>query len=84
MERQLSGRVDQCVMRRFGHVKRMDEESMAKKVMASNVEGNRCKGRPRLEWTDGVRMALGERGMSVEQGRLNELDRKWESTVRSE
>ena len=30
---------------------------------------------------DGVRMALGERGMSVEQGRLNVLDRrKWQLT----
>ena len=34
---------------------------------------------------DGIRMALGERSMSVEQGRLNALDRrKWELTVRSE
>ena len=38
-------------------------------------------------WMDGVRMALGlgERGMSVEQGRLNALDRRrWELIVRSE
>ena len=33
---------------------------------------------------DGVRMALGEIGMSVEQGRLNALDRRWELIVRSE
>ena len=34
---------------------------------------------------DGAWMALGERGMSVEQGRLNALDRRrWELIVRSE
>ena len=33
VERQLSGRVDQCVLRWFGHVERMDEEQMAKKAI---------------------------------------------------
>ena len=36
-------------------------------------------------WMDGVRMALGERSMPVEQGRLNALDRRrWELIVKSE
>ena len=84
MEGQLPGRVDQCVLRWFGHVERMDEERMAKKVMISNVEGNTCKGRPRLGWMDGVRMALGKRGMSMEHGKLNTLDgRRWELIVSS-
>ena len=47
VEGQLSGRVDQCVLRWFGHVEGMDEEQMAK-VMISDDEGNRCRGRPRL------------------------------------
>ena len=70
-KRKLSGRVDYCVLRWFGHVERM-----AKKVMISDVEGNRCRGRPRLGWMDGVKKALGERGMSVEQGGQNALDRR--------
>ena len=41
VERQLSGRMDQCVLRWFGHVERMNEERMAKKVMVSDSEGNR-------------------------------------------
>ena len=52
MERQLSGRVDQCVLW-FEHVEGMDEEHMAKKVVISDVEGNRCTGRPWLGWMDG-------------------------------
>ena len=35
-------------------------------------------------WMDGVRMALGKRGISVKQGRLNVLDRRWELIVRIE
>ena len=53
VERQSSGSVDQCVLRWFGHLERVDEERMAK-MMNSNVEGNRCKGRPRLGWRDGI------------------------------
>ena len=65
MERHLSGRVDQCVLRVdqcvlrwFRHVERIDEERMAKKVMNSNVEGNRCRGRPRLGKMNSVKRAF--------------------------
>ena len=48
-----------------------------------DVEGNRCRSRPRLGMMDSVRMSL-VRGMSVEQGRLNALNRtRWELIVRS-
>ena len=58
---------------------------MTKKVLISNVEGNGCRGRPKLRWMDGVRMTLGERGMLVVQGRLNVWDRRrCELIVRSE
>ena len=84
VERKLSGRVDQSVLRWFGHMERMDEERIAKRVMKSDVEGNRGRGRPNLGWMDGVRSALRERGMSVEQGRQDVWDRRgWEMIVRS-
>ena len=57
------------MLRWLGHVKRMNEEHMAKKVMISDVEGNRCRGRPMLGWMDGVKRTLRETGMSPEQGR---------------
>ena len=37
MEFQFSGRADQCVLKRFGHVGIMDEERMGKRVMISGV-----------------------------------------------
>ena len=58
MERQLSGRVDQCVLRWFRHVERMDEEHTAEKVVIPDVEGNRCRGRPRLGWMDVFRRGV--------------------------
>ena len=85
MERQLSGRVDHYLLRWFKHVRRIDEKHMAKKVMILDVEGNRSIVRPRLGWMEGVNRALGERHMSVKQGRQTALDRRrWEVIVRSE
>ena len=39
VDRQSSGRVDQCMLKWFGHVERMDQEHMAKEVMIFDVEG---------------------------------------------
>ena len=47
VEKQLSERVDQSVLRWFGHMEQMDEERMVKRVMNADVEGNRA-GFPKL------------------------------------
>ena len=39
---------------------------MARRVMMADVSGGRVRGRPRLGWMDGVKLALGNRGMTVE------------------
>ena len=78
VERQLSGRVNRYVLRWLGYVERMDEEHILK-MMNLVVEGNRCRDRVRLDWMDGVKRTLGERGMAVEQGRQNALSGRWDS-----
>ena len=50
----------------FGHVERMDEYRMARRVLMAEVSGGRVRGRPRLGWMGGMKMALGNRGMTVE------------------
>ena len=50
----------------FGHVERMDEYRMARRVLMAEVSEGRVRGRPRLGWMDGVKAALGNRGMTVE------------------
>ena len=47
----------------------MDEYRMARRVLMAEVSGGRGRGRPRLDWMDGVKVALGNRGMMVEAAR---------------
>ena len=63
---ELASKADQRVLRWFGHVERMDEYRMARKVLMAEVSGVRVRGRQRLGWMDGVKVALGNRGMTVE------------------
>ena len=41
-------------------------------VFMAEVSGVRVRGRPRLGWMEGVKMALSSRGMTVETTRYNE------------
>ena len=64
-ERELASRADQRVLRWFGHVERMYEYRMARRALMAEVSGGRVRGRPRLGWMDGVKVALDNRGMTV-------------------
>ena len=44
----------------------MDEYHTARRVLMAEVSGGRVRGKPRLGWMDGVKVALGNRGMTVE------------------
>ena len=82
IERELASRADQRVLRWFGHVERMDEYRMARRVLMGEVSGGRVRGRPRLGWMDGVQVTLGNRGMTVEAARQCAKDRKeWRALV---
>ena len=47
----------------------MDEYRMARKVLMAEVSGGRLRGRPRFDWMDGVKVALGNIGMTVKAAR---------------
>ena len=82
IERELASRADQRVLRWFGHVERMDEYRMARRVLMAEVGGGRVRGRPRLGWMDGVKVALCNRGMMVEAAQQFAKDRKeWRALV---
>ena len=82
IEGELSTRADQRVLRWFGHVERMDEYRMARRVLMAEVSGGRVRRRPRLGWMDGVKVALGNRGVTVEAARQCAKDRKaWRALV---
>ena len=69
IERELANRADQSVLRWFGHVERMNEYRIARRVLMADVSGGRVRGRQRLGWLDGVKVALGGRGMTAEAAR---------------
>ena len=82
IERELASKANQRVLRWFGHVERMDDYRMARRVLMTEVSGGRVRGRPRLGWMDGVKVALGNRGMTVEAARQCAKDRKaWRALV---
>ena len=64
IERELVSRADPRVLRWFGHVERIDEYRMARRVLMAGVRGGRVRGRPRLGWMVGVKVALGNRGIT--------------------
>ena len=65
VRRELAARVDMNVLRWLGHVERMDNEQLLKKVMNAKVDGRSARGRPRFGWMDGVETALNDRRMDV-------------------
>ena len=67
VRQELADRVDMNVLRWFGHVERMDNERLLKKVMNSKVGGRNARGRPRYGWMDGVKKALNDRRMNVRE-----------------
>ena len=82
IEMELASRADQRVLIWFGHVERMDDYRMARRVLMAEVSGGRVRGRPRLGWMDAVKVALGNRGMTVEAARQCAKDRKeWRALV---
>ena len=69
IERELASTEYQRVLRWVGHVEIMDEYRLARRVLIEDVSGGRVRGRPWLGWMDGVKVALGNRGMMVEAAR---------------
>ena len=47
IEMELASRPDQRVLRWFGHVERMDDYHMTRRVLMAEVSGGRVPGRPR-------------------------------------
>ena len=81
-ERQLANVADQRILRWFGQVERIDEYRMARMVLVAEVSGGQVQGRPRLGWMDGMKVALGNRGMTMKAARQCAKDRTaWRAMV---
>ncbi len=54
----------------FGHMERMEESKMTRKVYVSEIEGGNVRGRPPVKWRDRVQESVRERG----EGYLRNLE----------
>ena len=61
VRRELVPRVDMNVLRWFGHVERMDNERLLKKVMNAKVDGRSARG------MDGIKRVLNDRRMDMRE-----------------
>jgi hypothetical protein len=65
----------------LGHVMRMNETRVARKILDDKPGGKRRRGRPRLRWLDDVEADL--RSMGVERWRTKVLNREeWVSIIK--
>ena len=82
MRKELAARVDANVMRFFGHVERMENERLTKKMMNSKVDGRNVRSRPRFGWMDGVKKALNDRRLDVREAKERARNRnEWHVIV---
>ena len=76
-------RIDESVLRLFGHVERMEKDKIAKGVYVRECVGSCSVGRPRKRWIYTVKECLRKRGLDVRQGRRMVQDRsEWRGFVR--
>ena len=63
IERELASRADQRVLRWFGQMERIEEYCIARRVLMVEVSEGPVRGRPRLGWMNGEKVALGNRAL---------------------
>ena len=59
----LDQRIDERVLRWFGHVERMERDMIIKRVYVGKFAGSCSVGRPRKKWIDTVKECLKKRGV---------------------
>ncbi|EJW91123.1 hypothetical protein EVA_20770 [gut metagenome] len=77
--------MDQGVLRWFGHMERMGEERLVKRMYDSVVRGVRGRGRPRKCWLNGVQEVLTKKGLDIQEARVCVQDRcEWRRICRGD
>ena len=83
MKKGLDERIDEGVLRWFGHGERMERDKIAKRVYVGECAGSRSVGRLRKRWVDTVKEGLRKRGLDVRQAWRKVQDRsEWRGFVR--
>merc|ERR1712002_1206017 len=79
----VSERMDQGILMWFGHVERMGNERLVKRVYDSEVRGVSRIGRLRKSWMNGVNATLERKGHNMQEAKDIVQDRNgWRSICR--
>ena len=79
----LDERIDEGVLRWFGHGERMKMDMIAKRVYLGECAGIRSVGRPQKRWIDTVKQCLRKRGLDIRQPRRMVQNRsEWQGFLR--
>ena len=71
-------RISESILRWFGHMERMDESRLVKRVYKGVCEGDRGRGRPKNKWIESVNFCRSERNLDlVEASRLVHNRNEW-------
>ena len=62
----------------YGHVQRMEDGRLPKKVMKWSPPGRRKRGRPKATWAEGIRGLMGEKGLIEEDWKDSD---KWKNKI---
>ena len=73
--------MNQSVMTWYGHMERLSEERLVKRICRAEVELMSGRGRPQTRWRDGVRKMLGEKVITIQQAESCMKDRKMEECM---
>ncbi|CAH2268569.1 jg20064 [Pararge aegeria aegeria] len=79
IEKRLSALVQSRILKFFGHVSRLESDSIERLVVQGKVEGTRGRGRSLMRWTDQIKSAVG--GPLHECDRLSASRKKWRMLV---
>ena len=66
----INERINESTLRWFGHVERMNESRLVKRMYSGECVGNRPAGRPKRKWIESVNECLKERNVSLAEARI--------------
>jgi hypothetical protein len=69
VERGMNERINESLLRWFGHMERMDESRLVKRMYSSECEGSKPVGRPKKRWIESVTKCLQEWNVELEDAR---------------
>src|SRR5678815_4819944 len=75
-------RINESMLRWFGHVERMNDSRLVKRMYSGECFGNRPAGRPKKKWIESVKECLQVTNVSLAKARRKMHDRReWHCVV---